>query len=244
MKNKLKLLPLVFSVVAIPLSVAAQEQSAKPMQGKVVAVSGSNVVVDLGTKAGIQGGEKMLVSTPWEIIHSNGQKTWKGEREVGFVRVVAVGEDQALADIISGSANKGDLVQVLAGLTEQVPSDDETSRRLNEWLNAYNTGAVDRWMDLLAEDAEWANPESVLRGKAAIWSNAEKKDLDRQKYVESRRIVYGDTVAWEGTFEATDKTSGQQVKRPMVMMIDFNEQGKIKRLSSYYDLNSSSSQPQ
>ncbi|HSS66490.1 MAG TPA: nuclear transport factor 2 family protein [Gammaproteobacteria bacterium] len=237
MKNKLKLLPIVFSMVAIPLSVIAQEQSAKPVQGKVVAVSGSNVVVDLGTKAGLQGGEKMLVSAPWEIIHSNGQKTWKGEREVGFVRVVAVGEEQALADIISGSANKGDHVQVLAGLTEQAAPDDETSQRLNEWISAFNSGAVDRWMDLLADDAEWINPDTVLRGKAAIWSNAERKDWDRQKYVEDRRIVYGNTIAWEGTFEATDEDSGKQVRRPLIMMIDFNQQGKIKRLSSYYDLN-------
>ncbi len=242
MKNKLKLLPFVFSVVAIPLSAVAQDDTAKPVQGKVVAVSGSNVVVNLGSNAGIQGGEKLLVSTPWEIVHSNGQKTWKGEREAGFVRVVAVSADQALADVISGRATKGDNVKLIAGSADPIPTDDETSKRLNEWINAYNTGAVDRWMDLLAEDAEWVNPDSVLRGKAAIWSNAEKKDWDRQKYVESRRIVYGDTIAWEGTFEASDKSSGKQVKRPLVMMIDFNQQGKIKRLSSYYDLNSGSSQ--
>ena len=242
MKNKVKLLPIVFYVLAIPLSVIAQDETAKPVQGKVVAVSGSNVVVDLGTNAGIRGGEKMLVSTPWEIIHSNGKKTWKGEREVGFVRVVAVGEDQALADIVSGSANKGDHVQVLAGLKDQAASDDEISQRLNEWINAFNSGSVDRWMDLLAEDAEWVNPDSVLRGKAAIWSNAEKKEWDRRKYVEDRRIVYGDTVAWEGSFEATDEDSGKPVKHPLVMMIDFNQQGKIKRLSSYYDLNSGSGQ--
>ena len=238
MKNNLKLLAIVFSVVAIPLSVFAQDETAKPVQGKVVAVSGSNVVVNIGTNAGIQGGEKLLVSSPWEIVHSNGQKTWKGERESGFVRVVAVSADQALADVISGSANRGDNVKLIAGATEPVPTDDELSQRLNDWLNAYNTGAVDEWMDLLAEDAEWVNPDSTLRGKAAIWSDAEKKDWDRQKYVESRRLVYGDTVAWEGTFEATDESSGKKVKRPLVMMIDFNQQGKIKRLSSYYDLNS------
>lgn len=238
MNNNLKLLAIVFSVVAIPLSVFAQDETAKPVQGKVVAVSGSNVVVNIGTNAGIQGGEKLLVSSPWEIVHSNGQKTWKGERESGFVRVVAVSADQALADVISGSANRGDNVKLIAGATEPVPTDDELSQRLNDWLNAYNTGAVDEWMDLLAEDAEWVNPDSTLRGKAAIWSDAEKKDWDRQKYVESRRLVYGDTVAWEGTFEATDESSGKKVKRPLVMMIDFNQQGKIKRLSSYYDLNS------
>ncbi len=238
MNNNLKLLAIVFSVVAIPLSVFAQDETAKPVQGKVVAVSGSNVVVNIGSNAGIQGGEKLLVSSPWEIVHSNGQKTWKGEREAGFIRVVAVSADQALADVISGSATRGDNVKLVAGATEPVPTDNELSQRLNDWLNAYNTGAVDQWMDLLAEDVEWVNPDSTLRGKAAIWSDAEKKDLDRQKYVESRRIVYGDTVAWEGTYEATEKSSGKEVKRPLMMMIDFNQQGKIRRLSSYYDLNS------
>lgn len=238
MNNNRKLLAFVFSVVAMPLSVFAQDETAKPVQGKVVAVSGSNVVVNIGSNAGIQGGEKLLVSSPWEIVHSNGQKTWKGEREAGFIRVVAVSADQALADVISGSATRGDNVKLVAGATEPVPTDNELSQRLNDWLNAYNTGAVDQWMDLLAEDVEWVNPDSTLRGKAAIWSDAEKKDLDRQKYVESRRIVYGDTVAWEGTFEATDESSGKEVKRPLVMMIDFNQQGKIRRLSSYYDLNS------
>ena len=238
MNNNLKLLAVVFSVVAIPLSVFAQDETAKPVQGKVVAVSGSNVVVNIGSNAGIQGGEKLLVSSPWEIVHSNGQKTWKGERESGFVRVVAVSADQALADVISGSANRGDNVKLIAGATEPVPTDNELSQRLNDWFNAYNTGAVDQWMNLLAEDVEWVNPDSTLRGKAAIWSDAEKKTWDRQKYIESRRIVYGDTVAWEGTYEATDKSSGKEVKRPIVMMIDFNQQGKIRRLSSYYDLNS------
>ncbi len=238
MNNNLKLLAFVFSVVAMPLSVLAQDETAKPVQGKVVAVSGSNVVVNIGSSAGIQGGEKLLVSSPWEIVHSNGQKTWKGERESGFVRVVAVSADQALADVISGTATKGDNVKLIAGATEPVPMDNELSQRLNDWLNAYNTGAVDQWMDLLAEDVEWVNPDSTLRGKAAIWSDAEKKDWDRQKYVESRRIVYGDTVAWEGTYEAADASSGKEVKRPLVMMIDFNQQGKIRRLSSYYDLNS------
>lgn len=239
MQNKIKLLPIVLSLVAIPLSAVAQEQSDPPVKGKVIAVSGSNVVIDLGTNAGINGGESMLVTTPWEIVHSNGQKTWTGEREVGFVRVVAVGEDQALADLVSGSANKGDHVQVLAGLSKGLASGEETSQRLNSWLNAYNSGAVTRWMDLLAEDAEWIGPDTTLRGKAAIWSNVQRKDWDRQKYVESRRIVYGDTVAWEGTWEATDESSGKEVKRPMVLMIDFNQDGKIKRLSSYYDLKSS-----
>ncbi len=238
MNNNRKLLAFVFSVVAMPLSVFAQDETAKPVQGKVVAVSGSNVVVNIGSNAGIQGGEKLLVSSPWEIVHSNGQKTWKGEREAGFIRVVAVSADQALADVISGSATRGDNVKLVAGATEPVPTDNELSQRLNDWLNAYNTGAVDQWMDLLAEDVEWVNPDSTLRGKAAIWSDAEKKDLDRQKYVESRRIVYGDTVAWEGTYEATEKSSGKEVKRPLMMMIDFNQQGKIRRLSSYYDLNS------
>lgn len=242
MQNIIKLLSIAFSLIAMPLGAVAQEQPAKPVQGKVVAVSGSNVVINLGTNAGIQGGEKMLVSTPWEIIHSNGQKAWKGEREVGFVTVVAVGEDQALADLVSGRANKGDHVQVLAGMTQGTASGDETSLRLNAWINAYNTGTVTSWMDLLAEDAEWIGPDTTLRGKAEIWSDAEKKDWDRQKYVESRRIVYGDSVAWEGTWEATDESSGKRVTRPVVMMIDFNQQGKIKRLSSYYDLNSGSSQ--
>ena len=242
MINKAKLLPIIFYLLSIPLSVAAQDETAKPVQGKVVAVSGSNVVIDLGTNAGIRGGEKMLVSAPWEIIHSNGKKAWKGEREVGFVRVVAVGEDQALADVISGRATKGDHVQVLAGMTDQAQSDDGISERTNEWIKAFNSGSVDRWMALLAEDVEWVNPDTVLRGKAAIWSNAERKEWNRRKYVEDRRIVYGDTVAWEGSFEATDADSGKQVKHPLVMMIDFNQQGKIQRLSSYYDLNSGSGQ--
>jgi ketosteroid isomerase-like protein len=243
MKNKAKLLPVLLYLLAIPLSVSAQDETTKPVQGKVIAVSGSSVVVDLGTNAGIRGGEKLLVASPWEIVHSNGKKAWKGEREVGFVRVVAVGEDQALADVISGSANKGDHVKVLAGLTDQAASDDEISQRLNEWISAFNSGSVDRWMDLLADDVEWIDPDTILRGKAAVWSNAEKKAWASLKYVEDRRIVYGDTVAWEGSFEATDAGSGKLAKRPLVMMIDFNQQGKIKRLSSYYDLNSGPDQP-
>lgn len=244
MKNKLKLLPLVFCVVTIPLAAVAQEKSTKPVQGKVVAVTGSNVVISAGSKAGIQGGEKLLVTAPWEIVHSNGKKAWKGEREVGFLRVLSVGEDQALADLVSGSVNKGDNVQVVAGLTEKEATGEGPSQRLNAWISAYNNGEVTRWVDLLAEDAEWVNPDAVLRGKAEIWSNAQKRDWDRTRFVESRRIVYGDTVAWEGTWEATNQNSGKEVKRPTVMMIDFNQDGKIKRLSSYYDLKSGSGESQ
>lgn len=238
MKIKTNPLSLLLLLVAVPLSVTAQDQTAPPVQGKVIATSGSSVVIDLGTKAGIKGGEKMLVSTRWEIVHSNGQKSWEGEREVGFLRVVSVGEDQALADLISGSVNKGDRVKVLAGLSEPVASGEDTSQQLNAWINAYNSGLVTRWMDFWAEDAESISPSTVLRGKAAIWSDAEKKDWDRKKYVETRRIVYGDTIAWEGTWEAVDQASGKEVKRPLVLLIDFNRNGKIKRLSSYYDLNS------
>ena len=240
MKNKTRLLPIVFSLVAMPLGVFAQDEAAKPVQGKVIAVTGSNVVINAGSTAGIKGGEKLLVTAPWEIVHSNGKKAWKGEREVGFLRVLAVSEDQALADLISGNVTKGDNVQVVAGLTEPVAEGDDANQRLNAWLKAYNNGEVTEWVNLLADDAEWSNPDNVLRGKAEIWSRAQKKDWERARFIESRRIVYGDSIAWEGTFEASDEASGEKVKRPMVMMIDFNQDGKIKRLNSYYDLKSGS----
>lgn len=242
MKNNIKLCPLLLSLSLAPLSLFAQDQQASGQNGNVIAVSGSNVVIDLGTRSGIKGGEKLLVTTRWEITDVDGNKSWKGEREIGFLRVVAVGEDQALADLVSGSASKGDTVKILSGLSEQVASGQEASQRLNAWINAYNSGEVTRWMDFWAEDAEWVSPNAVLQGKAAIWNNAEKRDWDKKRYVETRRIVYGDSIAWEGVWEASDESSGTRVKRPLVLLIDFNQEGKIKRLSSYYDLKSGSAQ--
>jgi hypothetical protein len=53
--------------------------------------------------------------------------------------------------------------------------------------------------------------------------------------VEKRRIIQGNVVAWEGTWEAATTCPKQEAKLPLVMVIDFNPEGKVKSLSSYYD---------
>lgn len=244
MKNKIKLYPLLLSLAVMPVGLAAQDQQAGEETGKIIAVSGSNVVIDMGTDSGLEGGEKLLVSTRWEITGIDEDKSMSGEREIGFLRVVAVTKDQALADLVSGSAGKGDSVKVLSGLSRQVVSEEEASQRLNAWIDAYNSGEIGQWLDLWAEDAEWVSPDAVVQGKAAIWNNAEERAWDKKRYVETRRLVYGDSIAWEGVWEATDQESGTQVKRPVVLLIDFDQEGKIKRLSSYYDLKPGSAQKQ
>ena len=238
MKNRIKVLPLLLSLAALPITGFANDKAAKPVQGKVVTVTGSNVVVDVGTQAGIEGGEKMLVTTSWNIINADGKKSWEGERDIGFLRVVAVGPNQSLTELVTGNANKGDRVTLLSGMAQTVTSSQETSRRLTEWLNAYNDGELARWVELWAEDAESRGPGSVIRGRSAIWKDAENVDWKSRRYVETRRVVDGNTAAWEGTWEAVANSSGKEVKLPIVLLIDFNQAGKVTRLNSYYDAKS------
>ena len=53
--------------------------------------------------------------------------------------------------------------------------------------------------------------------------------------VEVSRVVQGCRAVWEGVMESTHKKTGKPVKLPMVFILDFDENGKIKKELVYMD---------
>jgi ketosteroid isomerase-like protein len=52
---------------------------------------------------------------------------------------------------------------------------------------------------------------------------------------EVSRVVQGRRAVWEGVMESTHKKTGKPVKLPMVFILDFDEEGKIKKELVYMD---------
>ena len=53
-------------------------------------------------------------------------------------------------------------------------------------------------------------------------------------HVEERRIIEGSLAYWEGTAKGKDKETLEPIELPMVMAIEFDEQGKVVSQKTYY----------
>lgn len=143
----------------------------------------------------------------------------------------------------SSSASQVDAVPVasadLAPATPAEPSSADQS--VSAYFKAYNTagetGNMEGLLALWADDGEAMTPYHHQKGKDAIRAQlkTEMNTWVSPKYVEKKRIIEGNTAAWEGAWEAFPKSSQRRVILPTVVIITLNEQGKIESSRMYYD---------
>ena len=84
------------------------------VQGLVAAVTGDQIVLNIGSKAGVKVGDQLSVQRVSQDIKdpATGKVIRKISSKVGVVRVVDVDDQSAVADVVSGSGFKvGDLVK-------------------------------------------------------------------------------------------------------------------------------------
>jgi hypothetical protein len=74
-------------------------------------------------------------------------------------------------------------------------------------------------------------PDGPLRGREAMRRFYSTFDAHWSTLVmvEVSRVVQGRRAVWEGVMESTHKKTGKPVKLPMVFILDFDENGKIKK---------------
>ena len=113
---------------------------------------------------------------------------------------------------------------------------------LTGYINAYNSsfasGNPDRWVDVFAEDAELKfNHELTLRGKAAIrgWAEDQIRGGWSKRYTERTRIVQGNVAVQEMIYHGLHR--GKRVEVSQVVVLKFNESGKVMRARYYVDYN-------
>jgi hypothetical protein len=132
----------------------------------------------------------------------------------------------------------------------------ETDRLLTAFIDTYNssvttTGSAQPfpWIELWAEDPKWSLPGKNLprhddathryrpgRLGLADWAKETiGSRLRDRRFVEKRRLVQGAAAAWEGTWEGNNTLSGQPATLLLVMVIEFDQEGKVRSLYSYYD---------
>jgi hypothetical protein len=123
----------------------------------------------------------------------------------------------------------------------------DTDGLLTAFIDAYNAnfplGNPFPWIELWAEDAKWILPSGSMHGPVrpgkhgvADWAKYTiGSQLRERRFVEKRRIVQGPVVAWEGIWAAGTTSLEATAKLPLVMVIEFNQEGKGKSLYSYYD---------
>jgi hypothetical protein len=125
---------------------------------------------------------------------------------------------------------------------------EQTDRLLTTFIDTYNSifpsrQSFDPWADLWAKDAEWTLPidrkspahGGIGSGKGGVDNWAKEtagSPLRERKFVEKWRIIQGHVVAREGTWEAATTRPEQAATLPLVMTIEFNEEGKVKSRSS------------
>jgi hypothetical protein len=84
------------------------------VQGLVAAVTGGQVVVNVGTKAGVKVGDQLTVQRVSNEIKdpATGKVIRRLSSNIGVIKVVDVDEQSAVADVVSGSGFKvGDTVK-------------------------------------------------------------------------------------------------------------------------------------
>lgn len=92
------------------LKIDSPEMSAK--QGKVIAVKGNEVFINLGERNGVQLGDVFAVKKKGEslIDPDTGEELGAEMTKVGSIKVIEVKEKYSKCKIVSGSAKKGNIV--------------------------------------------------------------------------------------------------------------------------------------
>lgn len=115
--------------------------------------------------------------------------------------------------------------------------EDAIRRSVEEYLAAYEARDLDRLLALFADDAELTVAPGTFRGKDAIrrlyeW-DAELSPTVSVRDRGSGVLVSGHVAACEHVTSATYE--GIPYEEPAAKVFEFDDAGKIRRLSSYYD---------
>ncbi|MCZ6792104.1 MAG: nuclear transport factor 2 family protein [Planctomycetota bacterium] len=143
---------------------------------------------------------------------------------------VLAGSPLSLLSSLSGCAVASPMPRVDAGrlATDYV-------RALNRIGTAGPRG--DDFLELWADDFEHTVSQATIRRKEDLvtflegWSEL----FTGWEYVEKRRVVDGRTVAWEGEARGVHRTSGRLLTLPLAMILEFDPDGKTRRVHVYFD---------
>jgi adenylate cyclase len=139
----------------------------------------------------------------------------------------------------------------LLGGRETVAAPDARAQDADAWLTNFidtinanmppNLDA-DAVANCFAEDCVHVQPLRELPGGPICGREAQRRfyatfDAHWSTLVmtEVSRVVQGRRAVWEGVMESTHKKTGKPVKLPMVFILDFDEEGKIKKELVYMD---------
>ena len=91
---------------------------------------------------------------------------------------------------------------------------------------------------LFSENGVQSEPSGASqRGRQAIrehFAKFEHRFAD-WTHIEKSRTIQENRAVWEGVAQGTHKESGKFVKVPIVFIIEFDDQGKVKENRVYYD---------
>jgi SnoaL-like domain len=123
----------------------------------------------------------------------------------------------------------------------------ETDRLLTAFIDTYNSTVAEGqpfpWINLWVEEAKWTLPHQNTshddrQGRAGLAGWAKEtigSRLRDRRFIEKRRLIQGNAAAWEGTWEGGNTPSGEPATLPLAMVIQFDQDGKVRSLCSYYD---------
>jgi ketosteroid isomerase-like protein len=79
-------------------------------------------------------------------------------------------------------------------------------------------------------------PPQVGREQIREFFAGFKNSLSDWTHIEKTRLVQGNRAVWEGTAEGHHKETGKYVKLPIVFLLDFDDQGKVREQRVYVDV--------
>ncbi len=79
--------------------------------------------------------------------------------------------------------------------------------------------------------------ESIQRGQSSLreFFAGFKEFFSDWTHIESNRLTQGSRALWEGYAEGHHKESGKRLRFPIVFVLDFDNQGKVRGNRVYFD---------
>lgn len=125
---------------------------------------------------------------------------------------------------------------------------EDTDAMLTRYITGLNAGMPPHTNGaavsaLFAEDGAHYQPfgeppGGPFRGRAAIAQFFDGFDelFADWTHVERSRTIQGNRAVWEGLAQGTHKETGKLLKLPIVFLLDFDNQGKVKEKRVYVDI--------
>ncbi len=132
------------------------------------------------------------------------------------------------------------VMSLFTGCTSQKPRKD-IGRLATEYIRALDTragrGDLDRFLAKWADDPELTVSHATMRTKGEIGEFFQRwaEMFTQWKHVEVRRLVQGNTVAWEGIARGIHRSTGKLLSLPMVIIMEFDQEGKVMSAHVYFD---------